>query len=120
MHKIIYAQVLVFYCIIRFVCYFSFAFDVIWSLPLHDIVFDCQMSEYSLPYIGFTDGASRSTRNLASTAWKIYAPTNKLISLRGICLGRETNNIAEYSVVVELLVDDISLGIRHLVVQLDS
>jgi ribonuclease HI len=50
----------------------------------------------------------------------IYAPTNELISLRGVCLGRETNNIAEYSVVIELLVDTISLGIRHLVVRLDS
>jgi ribonuclease HI len=102
------------------VCYFSFAFDVIWFLPLRDVVFDCQMSEYSLPYIGFADGASRSTRNLASAAWAIYAPTNELISLRGICLGRATNNIAEYSAVVELLVDAISLGIRYLVVRLDS
>jgi ribonuclease HI len=74
------------------------------------------MSESSLPYIGFVDGASRSTRNLASAAWAIYAPTNELISLRGVCLGRATNNIAEYSVVIELLVDAISLGIRHLVV----
>jgi ribonuclease HI len=78
------------------------------------------MSESSLPYIGFVDGASRSTRNLASTAWAIYAPTNELISLRGVCLGHATNNIAEYRAVIELLVDAISLGIRHLVVRLDS
>jgi ribonuclease HI len=78
------------------------------------------MSEYSLPYIGFADGASRSTQNLASTAWAIYAPTNELISLRGVCLGRATNNIAEYSVVIELLVDVVSLGICRLVVRLDS
>jgi ribonuclease HI len=102
------------------VCYFSFAFGVIWFLPLRDVVFDCQMSEFSLPYIGFTDGASRSTRNLASAAWAIYAPTNELISLRGICLGRATNNIAEYSTMVELLVDAIALRICHLVVRLDS
>ena len=78
------------------------------------------MSKYSLPYIGFADGASRSTQNLASAAWAIYAPKNELISLRGSCLCRETNNITEYSVVIELLVDVISLGIRQLVVQLDS
>jgi ribonuclease HI len=78
------------------------------------------MSEYSLPYIGFADGASHSTRNLASVAWAIYAPTNELISLRAVCLGRATNNIAEYSVVIELLVDAISLGIHRLVVRLDS
>ena len=78
------------------------------------------MSESSLPYIGFTDGASCSTQNLASAAWAIYAPTNELITLRGVCLGRATNNIAEYSIVIELLIDVISLGIRHLVVWLDS
>jgi ribonuclease HI len=83
-------------------------------------MFDCQMSESSLPYIGFTDGASRSTRNLASAAWEIYAPTNELISLRGVFLGRATNNIAGYSAIIELLVDAISLGIHHLVVRLDS
>jgi hypothetical protein len=72
-------------------------------------VFDCQMLEYSLPYIGFADGSSRSTQNLASVAWAIYAPTNELISLRGVCLGQATNNITEYSAVIELLVDAISL-----------
>jgi ribonuclease HI len=74
------------------------------------------MSESSLSYIGFTDGTSRSTQNLASTAWAIYAPTNELVSLRGVCLGRATDNIAEYSTVIELLIDAISLGIHHLVV----
>jgi ribonuclease HI len=74
------------------------------------------MSESSLPYIGFADGASCSTQNLASAAWAIYAPTNELVSLRGVCLGRATNNIAEYSAIIKLLIDAISLGIRHLVV----
>jgi ribonuclease HI len=78
------------------------------------------MSESSLPYIGFTDGASRSTQNLASTTWEIYAPTNELVSLRGVCLGRATNNIVEYSVVIELLIDAILLEIHHLVVRLNS
>ena len=74
------------------------------------------MSESSPPHTGFTDGASRSTQNLASVAWPIYAPTNKLISLRGVCLGRATNNIAEYSIVIELLIDAILLGIHRLVI----
>jgi ribonuclease HI len=37
-----------------------------------------------------------------------------------VCLGRVTNNIAEYSTVIELLIDAIFLGICHLVVRLDS
>jgi hypothetical protein len=92
------------------------SFVVIWSLPLCDVVFDFQMSKSSVPYIGFADGASHSTRNLASTTWEIYTPTNELVSLRGVCLGHATNNIAEYSVIIELLVDAISLEICHLVV----
>ena len=116
MHKSFVYEYLYFMYHTECVCYFSFSFDVIWSLPLRDVVFDCQMSEYSLPYIGFADGASRSTQNLDFAASAIYAPTNELISLRGVCLGQATNNIAEYSVIIELLVDDISLGIRHLVV----
>jgi ribonuclease HI len=78
------------------------------------------MSESLLPYIRFTDGASCSTQNLASAAWVIYAPTNELVSLRGVCLDHAANNIAEYSVVIELLVDVISLRIHHFVVHLDS
>ena len=121
MHESFVHEVLVFLCIILSVCgMFSFAFDIIWSLPLRDVVFDCQMSEYSLPYIGFADGASHSTQNLASTAWAIYVPKNELITLWGVCLGRAINNIAEYSVVIELLIYSISLDIRHLVVWLDS
>ena len=54
------------------------------------------------PFVGFTDGASRSTRNLSSAAWVIYDPTGELVNLQGVCLGRTTNNIAEYSVVLEL------------------
>jgi ribonuclease HI len=69
------------------------------------------MSVSSLPYIGFVDGASRSTQNLAYVAWEIYAPMHELISLHGVFLGRATNNIAEYSAFIELLTNTISFGI---------
>ena len=77
------------------------------------------MSVSSLPYIGFTDGANHSTQNLASVAWEIYTPTNELISLHGVCLDHATNNIVEYSEIIKLLTDVVSLGIHHLVVRLD-
>ena len=38
----------------------------------------------------------------------------------GIFLGQANNNIAEYSAVVELLTEAISLNIRQLIVRLDS
>jgi ribonuclease HI len=79
-------------------------------------VFDFQMLKSSLPHIGFADGASHGTQNLASSAWAIYAPRNELVTLQGVCLGHATNNIAEYSVIIEFLIDAISLSIHHLVV----
>ena len=71
-------------------------------------------------YIGFADGACRSTRNISSTAWVIYSPTDELVSMHGVSLGQTTNNIAEYSAVIELLSESISFGIRRLIVRLDS
>jgi ribonuclease HI len=84
------------------------------------VVLGFQMLESLLPHIGFANGATHSTQNLASAAWAIYAPTNELINLQGVCLGSATNNIVEYRVVIELLIDSISLDIRHLVIRLDS
>ena len=72
------------------------------------------------PYVGFADGACRSTRNLSSTAWVIYDPHGELIDLQGVCLGRTTNNVAEYCAVIEILVEAINLDIHTLVVNLDS
>jgi hypothetical protein len=80
------------------------------------IVLGFQMSVSSLPYIGFADGTSCSTQNLAFVAWAIYAPTDELVSLHGVFLGHATSNIAEYSAVIELLTNAVSLRIRHLVV----
>jgi ribonuclease HI len=78
------------------------------------------MLAFSLPYIGFVDSASHNTQNLASVAWEIYAPMDEFISLHGVCIGCETNNIVEYSAIIELLTNSISFGIHHLIVRLDS
>ena len=42
-----------------------------------------------------------------------------MINLQGIYLGQTTNNIAEYSVVIELFSVAFALVIRDLVVKLD-
>ena len=54
-------------------------------------------------YIGFADGASHHTQNSASAAWVIYTPTGQVFSLGGICLRLSSNNVAEYSSIIELL-----------------
>ena len=70
-------------------------------------------------YIGFTDGASHHTQHSASTAWVIYTPMGQVFSSGGICLRPSSNNVAEYSVVIELLRDAISHGVLSLEVRLD-
>ena len=71
-------------------------------------------------YIGFVDGASRHTCNLASAAWVIYSPSGQLVAAGGACLGPASNNVAEYRAVIELLWDSLSRGITQLEVRLDS
>lgn len=78
------------------------------------------MSTSSSIHIGFIDGASRYTRNLASAAWVIYSPTDELLSSRGIYLRHANNNVAEYHVVIGLLTEAIYLNITQLIVNLDS
>jgi len=69
------------------------------------------MSLDSHIFVGFVDGAIRHTQNLASTAWVTYSPSGQLVSSSGACLGSATNNIVEYSIVIELFSNTNSLGI---------
>jgi len=79
-----------------------------------------QMSEFLEPFVGYVDGASCSTQNLSSAAWAIFDLYDELVSFRGICIGRSTNNITKYRTLIELLSVAISHGIRQLIVKLDS
>jgi ribonuclease HI len=71
-------------------------------------------------HIGYADGASRWTQNLASAAWALYTPSHVLLHSSGICLGSTTNNQDEYDVVIGLLAEASHRHIRHLSVLLDS
>jgi len=78
------------------------------------------MSSESSTFIGFADGASRHTQHSASAAWVIFTPMGQELSSGGVCLRPSSNNVAEYSAVIELLRDAISHGVRSLEVRLDS
>ena len=71
-------------------------------------------------YMGFTDGASRWSPNLASAAWVIYSPLHELIHIDGIRVGTATNNQDGYDGVNGLLAAALQLGVHHLDVFLDS
>ena len=79
-----------------------------------------QMSMESSTYIGFSNGASHHTQHSASAAWVIYTPTGQVLSSGGVCLWPSSNNVVEYSVIIELLRDSISHGVLSLEVCLDS
>jgi hypothetical protein len=72
------------------------------------------MSIESSVYIGFADGASRRTWNLAFIAWVVYSPEGLLVSSGGIFLGSSMNNVVQYSIVIEIFRDAISHGIHFL------
>jgi ribonuclease HI len=78
------------------------------------------MSSDSKVFVGYAYGASRYMRRLVSAAWVIFTPQGQLLSSRGICLGDTTNNVTEYSAVIEFLREALSLGISHLHVYLDA
>ena len=71
-------------------------------------------------FIGFADGVSFHTCNLASAAWVIYSPSRQLVASGGACLSPASNNVIEYRAVIELLWDALSHGITQLEVRLDS
>jgi hypothetical protein len=60
------------------------------------------MSMESLVFLGFVGGVSHHTWKLASTTWFIYSPKVQLVSSGGVFLGPSTNNVVEYSVVIEI------------------
>ena len=62
-----------------------------------------QMSMESSTYIGFMDGAIHHTQHSSSAAWVIYTPMGQILSSGGVCLRPASNNVAEYTVVIELL-----------------
>ena len=88
---------------------FVISFHFFWQMSM----------EYST-YIGFTDGASRHTQHSALATWVIYTPMGHVLSSGGVCLWPSSNNVAEYSAVIELLRDAISHGVLSLEVRLDS
>ena len=71
-------------------------------------------------FVGYADGLYHHTQNLSFIAWVIYYPTIHLVSSGGVSLGLDTNNIDEYNVVIELLLEENSLSIQVLTIHLDS
>lgn len=71
----------------------------------------------------YTDGASRGNPGLAAYGFIIYKSDGKLLYKQGKCIGITTNNIAEYTAVLEALKyvkDNSSESDNKVTVYLDS
>ena len=51
-------------------------------------------------FVGFMNGASQHTQNIASIVWVIYSSSGQLVSFGNACLGPETKKIVEYSIMI--------------------
>lgn len=102
------------------VCFFYFSCFLLNSVICFMLVSFTYMSSLPSSYISYEYGASHHTWNIASTSWVFYTPTSELLSSSGIFLGHTTNNVVEYTTVIELLLEATSLKIPHLVIKLDS
>jgi ribonuclease HI len=74
------------------------------------------MSSIPQFYLGYVDGANRSSRHAALAAWVIYNPSNEFVDAGGMFLGHATNNLIEYEAVIALMTNASALGVRSLVV----
>ena len=70
--------------------------------------------------IRYADGANKCSRHVALATWVIFNSNNEFVDVGGIFLGYATNNLAEYEAVIALMTNASTLGIRLLVVRLDS
>jgi ribonuclease HI len=71
-------------------------------------------------HISYANGASCWTQKLSSAVWALYLPSHDLLHTNGICLGSTTNNQAEYTIIIGLLVEANHHHILHLSILLDS
>ena len=107
--KIYFAWMLCLWCIICI---------IVWCVILLLLVYvQFVLSIYSS---WFLLGDSCYTKNISFVAWIIFSPMIELMILGGIYLGPVKDNVVEYSVVIELLLESISHGICHLDVNLQS
>ena len=100
------------YCAMLF-CFSVYSVSEVFSLYFFVLPDRCH------PPLNFTLDTLMA-RNAASTAWVIFNPSNEFLDAKGIFLSRATNNLAQYEAVIALMTNASALGIRSLVVRLDS
>lgn len=68
----------------------------------------------------YCDGASRGNPGPAAAAAIAYLPSGEVLTSRTEKLGKTTNNVAEYRAVILALELSLDLGVRDVVLKIDS
>ena len=68
----------------------------------------------------FSDGAHRPSTGYSSYGFVIYDDENVILTSGGKCIGRHTNNIAEYRGAIAAVDAAINLGATHIILKTDS
>ena len=68
----------------------------------------------------YCDGASRGNPGPAATGFVLYAPDGAELAARGEALGITTNNVAEYTALVQGLDTTLEFHVRQVRVRMDS
>ena len=86
---------------------FSFLHLGILHPPSYHLLYPCafHMDPSSTRHIGYANGASHFSRNLALVAWGIFTTFHSLVHSNDICIVFSTNKQVEYEKVIGLLVN---------------
>lgn len=71
-------------------------------------------------FVLYCDGASRGNPGAAAIGFALFAADGQELLGRGEAIGRETNNVAEYTALLRGLEAARELGVRRLRVRMDS
>ncbi len=71
-------------------------------------------------YVLYCDGAARGNPGPASTGYVLVDAEGRELVARGEALGKQTNNVAEYTALLHGLDAALELGVRNIRVRMDS
>jgi ribonuclease HI len=71
-------------------------------------------------YVLYSDGASRGNPGAAAIGFVLLDPSGRELIAEGRAIGKQTNNVAEYTALLRGLETALELGVRRLRVRMDS
>ena len=71
-------------------------------------------------HVLYCDGASRGNPGAAAYGWVLFDAAQNEVAAHGEAIGKNTNNVAEYTALVKGLEHAVEFGVRRIRVRMDS